>query len=171
MTRDADIGKNMARERERAAVSQQALADHMRGRGWKWSQATVWSVEKGDRPLRLAEAADVSAILGLDGADVLLGQATDAALTDALVTHRTALLALMHAAEEYDAARALVYTAASNAAHEGRLTEIPVNAIGTTPESVIANAREIDARRKDRKMMPDDVGRLIDQLKMLSDRG
>lgn len=35
----------------------------MRERGWKWSQATVWAVEKGDRPLRLAEANDLAAIL------------------------------------------------------------------------------------------------------------
>ena len=35
----------------------------MRERGWKWSQATVWAVEKGDRPLRLAEANDLGAIL------------------------------------------------------------------------------------------------------------
>lgn len=35
----------------------------MRDMGWKWSQATVWSVESGKRPLRLAEAQDVASIL------------------------------------------------------------------------------------------------------------
>jgi hypothetical protein len=45
--------------------TQQAVAVAMRDRGWKWSQATVWSVEKGDRPLRLAEADDLAGVLGV----------------------------------------------------------------------------------------------------------
>jgi len=36
----------------------------MRSRGFKWSQATVWSIEKGERPLRLGEALAVTEILG-----------------------------------------------------------------------------------------------------------
>ena len=44
-------------------MSQQALGDAMRELGHKWSQATVWSVEKGERPLRFAEAADLAAQL------------------------------------------------------------------------------------------------------------
>lgn len=43
--------------------TQQEVADAMRERGWRWSQATVWAVEKGDRPLRLAEARDLAEIL------------------------------------------------------------------------------------------------------------
>lgn len=37
----------------------------MQKRGWKWSQATVWAIEKGERPLRLAEAADLEDLLNL----------------------------------------------------------------------------------------------------------
>lgn len=48
----------------RGELSQSALADRMRERGWKWSQATVWSVEQGERPLRLAEAVDLAEVLG-----------------------------------------------------------------------------------------------------------
>ncbi len=48
----------------RGEMTQQALAAAMRSKGWKWSQATVWSVEKGERPLRLGEAADLAEILG-----------------------------------------------------------------------------------------------------------
>ena len=44
-------------------MTQQALADGMRERGHKWSQATVWSVEKGERPLRLAEADSLAQML------------------------------------------------------------------------------------------------------------
>lgn len=57
---------------KRGGMSQQALAESMRSLGWKWSQATVWSIEKGERPLRLAEAADVAAIVGIDVRDFLL---------------------------------------------------------------------------------------------------
>lgn len=59
---DRRIGENLARLR--GSLTQQALANEMRLRGWKWSQATVWSVEKAERPLRLAEALDVADILG-----------------------------------------------------------------------------------------------------------
>lgn len=65
-TRDELIGANLQRLRM-AGTSQQALADAMKERGWKWSQATVWSVEKGERPIRLAEALDLVDIFGLDG--------------------------------------------------------------------------------------------------------
>jgi hypothetical protein len=47
-------------------VSQKDLARAMTERGWKWSQSTVWSVETGERPLRLAEAEDLATILSSD---------------------------------------------------------------------------------------------------------
>ncbi|MCH8611786.1 helix-turn-helix transcriptional regulator [Arsenicicoccus dermatophilus] len=62
-TRDQRIGANVQRLRE--GMTQAALADSMRERGHKWSQATVWSVEKGDRPVRLTEAQDLAAILNV----------------------------------------------------------------------------------------------------------
>lgn len=58
---DALIGRNVARLRGDRA--QQWLADEMRKRGWRWSQATVWSVEQGTRPLRLAEAQALASIM------------------------------------------------------------------------------------------------------------
>jgi hypothetical protein len=63
--RDVRIGRNLAQWRGQR--TQVALADEMRARGWKWSQATVWAVEKGERPLRLAEAADLTVILSEGG--------------------------------------------------------------------------------------------------------
>lgn len=50
----------------RGDLAQDALAARMRERGWaKWSQSTVWSVEKGARPLRLAEARDLAEVLDI----------------------------------------------------------------------------------------------------------
>lgn len=68
---DEEIGRNVVRLR--GTITQKDLAERMRERGWKWSQATVWAVEKGDRPLRLAEAEDLSDILGVPSWQALSG--------------------------------------------------------------------------------------------------
>lgn len=65
---DDQIGKNLATLR--GQVTQQELGEKMRQRGFKWSQATVWDVERGKRPLRLTEALEVVAILNKPGVTV-----------------------------------------------------------------------------------------------------
>lgn len=47
----------------RDAIPQQAVANAMRERGHRWSQSTVWAIEKGERRLLLSEAADLAEIL------------------------------------------------------------------------------------------------------------
>ena len=44
-------------------MSQANLGAAMAERGHKWSQATVWAVESGKRPMRMAEAIDLAEIL------------------------------------------------------------------------------------------------------------
>lgn len=56
--RDRQIGQNL--QQLRGDMSQAALAEKMREYGFKWTQATVWSIEKGERPLRLTEAEAVA---------------------------------------------------------------------------------------------------------------
>jgi hypothetical protein len=70
MDRDQLIGENL--QRSRGDRTQQWVADEMRALGHQWSQATVWSVEKGKRPLRLTEAQDLAQILGAHDAIRLL---------------------------------------------------------------------------------------------------
>lgn len=60
---DRLIGENLVAMR--GEMSQKALADAMRDKGHKWSQSTVWAVEKGDRPLKLTEAHDLEDLLGV----------------------------------------------------------------------------------------------------------
>lgn len=60
---DAQIGENLVALRGR--MSQKDLAAAMKSLGWRWSQATVWSIEKGERPLRFAEASDLAQVLGV----------------------------------------------------------------------------------------------------------
>ncbi|MDK6348701.1 helix-turn-helix domain-containing protein [Bifidobacterium scardovii] len=72
-SRDEQIGQNLVSIR--GNMSQADLALQMRERGYKWSAATVWAIEKGERPLKLTEATDVVNILGVDlhfGIDELL---------------------------------------------------------------------------------------------------
>lgn len=75
--KDVAIGENVTKLR--GAKTQQDVADAMRARGYKWSQATVWAVEKGERPLRLAEASDLAAILDQQ-VDALVSNSLEAAL-------------------------------------------------------------------------------------------
>lgn len=60
---DVQIGENVIRAR--GEVTQTALAHMMRDRGHKWTQNTVWLVEKGERSLKLREAVDVAHVLGV----------------------------------------------------------------------------------------------------------
>ncbi|MEV4689448.1 helix-turn-helix domain-containing protein [Microbacterium sp. LWH3-1.2] len=69
MATDEQIGTNLTRIRN--GMSQKDLAEAMRARGFKWSQATVWSVEKGERPLRLTEAEGLGVVLRINP-DLLL---------------------------------------------------------------------------------------------------
>ncbi|MFV0435592.1 MAG: helix-turn-helix domain-containing protein [Leucobacter sp.] len=73
-TRDETIGKRVAHYR--GDIPQKQLADLMRDLGWKWSQATVWSIEKGERPLRLAEAEDLCGILRVEMHQLLASEIT-----------------------------------------------------------------------------------------------
>lgn len=85
MTKDELIGRNLARMR--ADRPQSEIAAAMRERGYKWSQATVWAVEKGERPLRLTEAADLSKVLDRkshQGATEFLASSAEMHLVDAI---------------------------------------------------------------------------------------
>ncbi|WP_292763784.1 helix-turn-helix domain-containing protein [Microbacterium sp. UBA3486] len=77
-TDDEQIGKNLVSLR--GEMSQKDLADAMRKLGFRWSQATVWSIEKGERPLRLSEAESVADILG-ESVNMLLASGEKFTLT------------------------------------------------------------------------------------------
>lgn len=60
---DAEVGRSVATARDAAGVSQAELAASMTDRGFKWSQATVYNVEKGKRPVRFNEAQHLAEII------------------------------------------------------------------------------------------------------------
>ena len=94
---DARIGKRL--QELRGEMSQAALAAAMAERGHKWSQATVWSVEQGKRPIRLAEADDVASICGF-GIQALVVRD---ALGERLSEVPGAIAATSHAARQFRA--------------------------------------------------------------------
>ncbi|GAA4342084.1 helix-turn-helix domain-containing protein [Microbacterium rhizosphaerae] len=63
MIDDELIGRNLTVLR--GTMSQKELAERMRKLGFKWSQATVWSIEKGERPLRLTESEALGSVFGI----------------------------------------------------------------------------------------------------------
>lgn len=60
---EEQIGADVATARERAGLSQKELAAAMTDRGFKWAQATVSQIEKGERPLRLTESDHLSELI------------------------------------------------------------------------------------------------------------
>lgn len=70
MVTDEQIGRNLITLRE--SMSQKELAERMRKLGFKWSQATVWSIEKGERPLRLTESEALGSIFGIHARSLTL---------------------------------------------------------------------------------------------------
>lgn len=105
------------RDRRRARRWSQAhLAAAMRGLGFSWAQTTVAKIEAATRPVAIAEAAALAALLGAT-VDGMLGQDNDIELIAEVVwtRHRLARLEadaaaaalwLEAAREEYAAARA-----------------------------------------------------------------
>ncbi len=75
--RERAIGATISLLRD--AMPQQAVADAMRDKGYKWTQSTVWAVEKGERRLLLSEAADLAAVLGVS-LEMLLKRPEEAGL-------------------------------------------------------------------------------------------
>lgn len=61
---DDGIAKDVFLARNGSGITQGALGKLMSERGFKWSQATVSSVENGERQLRLIEAQHLAEIIG-----------------------------------------------------------------------------------------------------------
>lgn len=97
---DERIGDRVRRIRERAKLSQDQTADAMREAGYKWSNRTVWQVERGSRPLRLSEAEELTRILrqpGLRSVDQFLQTETFRSIADEVSRFHGAIKDLRYA--------------------------------------------------------------------------
>ncbi|MDQ1536137.1 MAG: hypothetical protein QOE58_530 [Actinomycetota bacterium] len=61
---ERNFAANLRVHREGAGVSQEELADRMTARGFGFSQATVWKIEQGKRPVRISEAEALADAIG-----------------------------------------------------------------------------------------------------------
>lgn len=125
---DAAIGENLATLRQQADLSQADLAKAMTRAGWTWHQQTVLKVEKGHRPLRLAEALALADALDVD--PVLLWAPN--ANVDELGPFRTALhrierarIDLQEVTEEYEKARDMLWMLCDPAPDEDPARHVP----------------------------------------------
>jgi transcriptional regulator with XRE-family HTH domain len=146
---DEQIGRNLAKFREERGKSQKDLADAMKSAGWKWSQATVWAVEKGDRPLRLAEAEDVASILEMPSIYLTYADKASTAELSASRMH-AAYKALKEAFDRYEDAQMLLAITADEAADDltGRQVEGFRDWITQSPIAVYYEwVRDTDAER------------------------
>lgn len=137
-SRDEEIGNALAIMR--GDHSQQWVADEMRKRGWKWAQATVWNVERGERPLRLAEAQDLAGILGATVYGFMSSgpRAMLEARMKRMVDVRESLMA---ATRDYMAAQAeLAGQADATELTDERLIEGVTDWIRSSPQSVVEEA-------------------------------
>lgn len=144
MTTDEQIGKNLAVLR--GEMSQKDLADTMRKRGFKWSQATVWSVEKGERPLRLAEAEQLADLL-TRSIDVLLAEDGEALVHAFTRQVRERHDAVLEALQSYDDARghlALALDRIPDADKTGHL-RIATDWVTQTADQVVDGYRYLEA--------------------------
>ena len=70
-TIDRNIAENLRLHREAGSISQEELAQRMADRGFGFSQATIWKIESGQRPVRasellaLADSLEVMSIMSL----------------------------------------------------------------------------------------------------------
>lgn len=66
------IAESLRTYREDRRMTQLYVAEMMRGVGYRWRNTTVASIEKGERPLYLEEAAALALIFEMPFADLLL---------------------------------------------------------------------------------------------------
>lgn len=86
--REQRIGQNIDRLRRDADKTQKEVAEYMRAAGFKWSQATVWSVEAGERPVRLSEAYELARLLDIGVSGLLLTKESAVMADHVLGTYR-----------------------------------------------------------------------------------
>lgn len=66
---EAEIGQLVKAARVTCLWSQERLAEEMRRKGFKWSQPTVWAIERGDRILRYSESMALKELIAFGPSD------------------------------------------------------------------------------------------------------
>jgi transcriptional regulator with XRE-family HTH domain len=143
---DQNIAANLRTYREAASVSQDELAQQMTDRGFGFSQATIWRIESGQRPVRASELvalADSLEILSVISLTYEPDEARHRAeLRQANRRAHDAYARLKAAAAAYIEAQFELAVAAREAHDDGMtVTELHTSWLSTPPEEAVIQAR------------------------------
>jgi transcriptional regulator with XRE-family HTH domain len=168
---DANIAANVRAYREAADMSQEELAQQMADRGFPFTQATVWKVERGQRPVRAGELIALGDIFGR----ILVTDLTDhpdatrhtIKLERASANTSATYSTLKAAAAAYlDAQVQLVYAArlAHDAGHG--VSELYTSWLDTPAEEAVIEARvEYATEDERREQLHGEVSKILDALR------
>jgi transcriptional regulator with XRE-family HTH domain len=170
---DQNIAASVRAYRETAGVSQDELAQRMSERGFGFSQATVWKIESGQRPVKASELVALADSLGgLRLSPMSLTHEPGIAqhraqLQQANRGAHDAYQTLKAAAAAYLEAQIDVVVAARDA-HDGgvAVTELDTSWLNTPAEEAVIQARiEAGQESAQAEHVNDEVGKVLDALR------
>src|SRR5690348_5996419 len=168
---DQNIAANLRTYREAGNISQDELAQRMADLGFGFSQATIWKIESGQRPVRaselvaLADALEIMLITRLtDKPDATRHQVQ---LDHANRKAHRAYETLKDAAAAYLDTQVELVVAARQAHDAGlAVTELHTSWLDTPPEEAVIQARvEADQEADRSEQVNDAVNTILDALR------
>ena len=168
---DQNIAANLRIYREAGSISQDELAQRMTDRGFGFSQATIWKIESGQRPVRASELVALADSLGVMSVTSLTHK-PDAArhqvrLEQANRKAHDAYETLKQAAVGYLDAQIELVVAARMADDAGvTVTELHISWLDTPAEEAVIQARvEADQEAARSEQVNDEVNKILDALR------
>lgn len=168
---DQNIAANLRTYREAGTVSQEELAQRMADLGFGFSQATVWKIESGQRPVRASELVALADSLGIMTATSLTYAPDmtrhEVQLEQANRKAHHAYETLKEAAAGYLEAQFEVLVAAREAQDADlTVTELHTSWLDTPPEEAVIQARvETDQEAARSEQVNDTVNKILDALR------
>jgi transcriptional regulator with XRE-family HTH domain len=170
---DQNIAANVRIYREAGNLSQEELAQRMTERGFGFSQATIWKIERGQRPVKASELAALAESLGglrLPPMSLTVEPGTAkhrARMQQANQFARGAYDALKAAAAAYIGAQLELVFAAREAHDDGlTVTELDTSWLSTPPEEAVIQARiETDQEEAQAEQVSDQLDKVLAALR------
>jgi transcriptional regulator with XRE-family HTH domain len=168
---DQNIAANVRSHREAGNISQEELAQRMADLGFGFSQATIWKIETGQRPVRASELVALADSLGIMLATSLTHEPEmtqhEIRLEQANRKAHHAYETLKEAAASYLEAQVELVVAA-RLAHDAGLavTELHTSWLDTPAEEAVIEARvETDQEAARSEQVNDEVNKILDVLR------
>jgi transcriptional regulator with XRE-family HTH domain len=168
---DQNIAANLRTYREAGGTSQEDLAQRMADRGFGFSQATIWKIEGGQRPVKASELVALAHCLQILS-PISLTYEPDTArhraeLREANHQALEAYETLKAAAAAYIEAQVVALVAARSAHDDGvTLTELDTSWLGIPAEQAVIEARvEGDQQDAQSEHIHDEVSKIMAALR------